>query len=86
MKIGVKYCGGCNPQYDRVEVVEILQKKLEGKAEFVSLDHDNIDFILAVEGCTTACADLSPFEGKRIFVITCPEDAERFIEKVSEMI
>lgn len=85
MKIGVKYCGGCNPQYDRVAVVEALQKRLEGKAEFVLPDQDNIDFVLAVEGCATACADLSSFEGKRIFVIVCPEDAERFVEEVSEL-
>ena len=85
IKVGVKYCGGCNPQYDRVEVVEALQKRLEGRAEFVSPDHDRIDLILAVEGCSTACADLSPFEGKRIFVITCPEYVERFVEEVFEL-
>ncbi len=86
MKIGVKYCGGCNPQYDRVAVVEGLQKRLEGRAEFVSPDHDGIDLILAVEGCATACADLSPFEGKRIFVITCPEDVARFVKEVFKVV
>jgi hypothetical protein len=84
MKIGVKYCGGCNPQYDRVEVVKGLQKKLECRAVFVPPDPEGTDLILAVEGCATACADLSPFEGKRIVVMTCLEDAERFVEEVLE--
>jgi hypothetical protein len=86
MKIGVKYCGGCNPRYDRVELVEGLQKRLEGRAVFVPPDHEGTDLILAVEGCATACADLSPFEGKRVFVITCPEDAERFCGEVFEAV
>ena len=85
MKIGVKYCGGCNPQYDRVEVVEALQKRLEGKAAFVSRDDDGIDLILAVEGCETACVDLSSFEGKRIFEITSAEDADKFVALIYEL-
>lgn len=83
MKIGVKYCGGCNPGYDRVDLVEQLEKRLEGKAVFVSPDDEGIDLILAVEGCATACADLSPFAGKRIFVMTCPEDADKFVAEIS---
>ena len=27
MKIGIKYCGGCNPRYDRSQEVEKLKKK-----------------------------------------------------------
>ena len=69
----------------RVEVVEALQKRLQGKAEFVPPDYDRIDLILAVEGCETACVDLSPFKEKPIFVITCPADAERFIEKIFKL-
>lgn len=26
MKIGIKYCGGCNPRYDRNQEVEKLKK------------------------------------------------------------
>lgn len=28
MKIGIKYCGGCNPRYDRSQEVEKLKKKI----------------------------------------------------------
>ena len=27
-RIGVKYCGGCNPAYERVEVIEKVQFRL----------------------------------------------------------
>jgi hypothetical protein len=79
LKIGVKYCGGCNPNYDRVALVSAIEARLSGKASFVGTDGEGISLILAVEGCSTACADLGPFAGQEIRVITCPEDAELFI-------
>ena len=27
MRIGIKYCGGCNPRYDRVAAVKELQQR-----------------------------------------------------------
>lgn len=27
MKIGIKYCGGCNPRYDRSHEVDKLKKR-----------------------------------------------------------
>ena len=82
LKVGIKYCGGCNPYYDRVALVRQLEKRLAGKVEFVSADNDDVDLVLAVEGCNTACADLSPFDGNKIRVITQVKDAESFIQEV----
>jgi len=82
LKIGVKYCGGCNPRYDRVALVKRIEERLRGKASLVRADSDGISLVLVVEGCSTACADVSPFKGLEIRVITCPEDAELFIHYV----
>jgi len=82
LKIGIKYCGGCNPYYDRVALVKRIEHCLQGKVEFVSAANDDVDLVLAVEGCNTACADLSPFNGKDMGVITKPEDAEAFIRQM----
>jgi len=82
VKVAVKYCGGCNPEYDRIALVEEIKEKLEGRAVFVSPGSGDADLILAVEGCKTACADLSPFEGLPVRVITCREDAHRFIREI----
>lgn len=27
MKVGIKYCGGCNPRYDRVAAVNQLKRE-----------------------------------------------------------
>ncbi len=63
-RIGVKYCGGCNPGYERVEVVEEVQS--QGGERFLFLYHNqqDLDGLIAVNGCARACAakDLKPGE------------------------
>lgn len=81
-KIGIKYCGGCNPYYDRVALVKRIERRLQGKVEFVSPDNGKVDLVLAVEGCKTACADLGSFNGKEIRVITQSEDVDEFIQEI----
>ncbi len=81
LKVAIKYCGGSNPDYDRVALVKRSEERLKGKVEFVSAEDENIDLVLAVEGCKTACADLSAFKGNKIHFITKIEDAENFVKE-----
>jgi hypothetical protein len=81
LKVAIKYCGGCNPGYDRVALAGYIEDSLHGRAEFVSLDREDMDLVLAVEGCKTCCADLSAFEGKQIHFISQIEDAGKFLQK-----
>jgi hypothetical protein len=82
MRVGLKYCGGCNPEYDRVALVRHIEESLQGKIAFVSPESEGVGLILAVEGCRTACADLSAFEGMEIRVITNIEAGYRFIQEI----
>ncbi len=84
-RIGLKYCGGCNPQYDRVQAVVSIKKRLEDKVEFVSYEARDAEGILVVAGCPTACVDLKPFEGRPIWVVTSLRDVERFAETISDV-
>jgi hypothetical protein len=84
-KIGLKYCGGCNPQYDRVQAVASIKKRLGDKFEFVPFEDPNAEGTLVVAGCPTACVDLKPFAGRPIWVITSLRDVERFVEIISEV-
>ena len=81
LKVAIKYCGGCNPDYDRIALVRFIKKSLIGKVEFVSAEDEDIDLVLAVEGCKTACADLSAFKGKQIYFFSQLEDAGKFLQK-----
>lgn len=79
VRVGLKYCGGCNPRYDRVALAEDLKARVGQGIEWVSPESGDLNLVLAIEGCETACADLSLFSGIVIRVITCPEDAESFL-------
>jgi len=82
VRVGLKYCGGCNPEYDRVALARHIEEKLQGKIAFVTPESEGVGLILAVEGCGTACADLSAFQGMEIRVITTIEAGKRFIQEI----
>ena len=56
-KIGIKYCGGCNPGYERVEMMERVQTLMEDQILFLKHDHHNLDGLVLVNGCPKACAN-----------------------------
>ena len=58
-RIGVKYCGGCNPTYERVEMVEKIQFRFGDEFLFHRHREQEGDFLILVSGCPRACADQS---------------------------
>ncbi|MDR1742080.1 MAG: hypothetical protein LBR38_09625 [Synergistaceae bacterium] len=69
--VAVKYCGGCNPTYDRVELVSRLRDEFP-LYNFVSEAREDepanapsADYALAVCGCVCRCADYEWLDGKR---------------------
>jgi hypothetical protein len=82
MKIGIKYCGGCNPGFDRTDLVRKIKKELKDIVEFVSTEDSSIEGLLVVEGCSTACVDLEAFKHQKIFLIKDPEEAEIVIRDI----
>ncbi len=84
LRVGIKYCGGCNPEYDRVALVEQIKEKLDGKISFALPESEDVGIILAVYGCKTACADLSSFRGTKIWTVTNIEEGEKFVRKIIE--
>lgn len=83
--VGLKYCGGCKPDYDRVALVEEIQRRLGDRVVWVRADDPAAASILAVHGCLTACADLTPLQSKPIFAFTGPGQAETFIRYVETL-
>ncbi|HIJ76048.1 MAG TPA: hypothetical protein HPP81_04955 [Deltaproteobacteria bacterium] len=57
-RIGVKYCGGCNPQIERSRFVEELEKKLAGDLSLdIGCSLEKWELGVLVCGCPVACAD-----------------------------
>ena len=82
MKVRIKYCGGCNPGFDRVELVDKIRIELAGIVDFVSPMDPGIEALLVIEGCSTACADVSEFMGLKVWMIKDLDEAREFVENM----
>ena len=76
--VGLRYCGGCNPRYDRVALVRELEQEFQGIRFLPSEDHTWYPVELAVCGCAVQCAAPKRLEaGQRTIAICSPEDLPR---------
>lgn len=58
MTVNIKYCGGCNPRFDRVELANKLKDDFSD-ISFVSEVSDNADAMIVLCGCPSACANIT---------------------------
>ena len=66
MLIGVKYCGGCNPVYNRGRQVKRLQEQFpEHDFQFAAGDMKDCEIGLVVCGCVRACASVDGLAPRR---------------------
>jgi len=84
LKLRITYCGGCNPEIDRGNLVERLYDLMqaEGLAFCPVPDYQTADVVLIVNGCAHACKEEElttesfPFisvKGKDSFTRKCPK-------------
>ncbi len=67
-RCGVKFCGGCNPRYDRGRVYEKIREALGGRLDFQiarETDEDGMpveyDLLLVLGGCGSCCASVEQY-------------------------
>lgn len=66
MKYGVKFCGGCNPRYDRIRALGTIKDYFGNKAEFVTANEaEKYDGLLVIGGCTNCCPNYEHFNTKK---------------------
>ena len=83
MKIGIKYCGGCNNYYDRVAFVNNVKEANQDLEFIIAQDGDVVDYLLVINGCTAACADISHITSRKgHFMVT----GRHQIKKVQEIL
>jgi len=80
-RIGVKYCGGCNPGYERVEMVDRIQFRFNDRFSFLRYDEPDITMLVLMNGCQRTCAsqDLNP-TGVPHFSVTGENDFKDLID------
>jgi 4-hydroxybutyrate CoA-transferase len=76
MTIQVKYCGGCNPRYDRSGLIQLIRDDFSGvNIVYEAPPAAEADFMLVVCGCSVRCAShekLGGLFGKQI--ISSPDE------------
>lgn len=78
--VGVKFCGGCHPTYDRASLLEQVKKTMKDFSfEYVLQDKEYIGIIVLCN-CRVRCADLLDLKSKtEPFII----DRELLYEEIS---
>ncbi len=85
--IGVRYCGGCNPQIDRLWVVGDLREALKERGLKVDLTTDReraVDMVLLINGCMHACLEgeyLSPGQDHQLISVRGEMVDDRYIKE-----
>jgi len=81
LDIGIKYCGGCNPRFNRLEFVSQLKRNAPHHNYSLYMGKPS-DVYLVVCGCKRACADFSKEKASSFIVI----DEDSSVDSVVEVI
>lgn len=87
MKIGIKYCGGCNPRYDRVQIVSRLREDFPGLELFPAREDSPADLIVVICGCGVQCANHARLHGAwGKMILSRAEDYDVLCKKIREIL
>ncbi len=74
MNIAVKYCGGCNCQFERSTITEKLEREFPDLKFIYFPEQGTYDFALSICGCSRKCAKHKVIEGKYGKVVLTDEN------------
>ncbi|MGI6722719.1 MAG: hypothetical protein ACOX4I_09370 [Anaerovoracaceae bacterium] len=86
MKCGVKFCGGCNPHYQRGEALKTLKERLPDVEFKLAEEGEVYDYLLVIGGCTACCASFEQYTTKNGVVKMWDADQiDRVQDKITEV-
>ena len=81
MKIGVKFCGGCNPNYDRKKYLDCMVEAFPSY-EFEAVRPDaHYPELLVICGCLRRCADYSAISYDHLNLVGAEDAGVEFINE-----
>lgn len=66
VKVGIRYCGGCNPRYDRGAMVKRITQKHPEWIWEPAREEQQYDLLLVIGGCSACCAAYEQFEANQV--------------------
>lgn len=73
-RVAIKYCGGCDPGFDRVAFAEKLRAAAANSVEWATLEDGDCDIVLMICGCETACPERTVQVSHNQAVVTLRDD------------
>ena len=83
----IKFCGGCNPRYDRGAIAKELKQRFDGKVAFYTHDA-NIprDIGIVIQGCEKDCVQVKNLaKCDRLLVIRYESDLRDAVEAIEAL-
>jgi len=82
--IGIKYCGGCNPRYDRKKFVEDLKERFSHRFEAADTERE-YDMLVMLCGCSSCCANFGQYrvKNRNIFMVKSEVDFKAAVNAIS---
>jgi len=74
MKVGIKYCGGCNPRYDRAAKVSQLKSENPQWDWEYAREESSYDLLVVAGGCTACCASYEQYKADKVVKLRSAED------------
>lgn len=82
----VKFCGGCNPRYDRGAAYRRIAAETDGVASFsLPQDGTHYDVLLIIRGCTSCPYLYEEIDADTRIVCVCEQDVDTAIAQLRAM-
>ena len=65
MNIGVKFCGGCNPNYDRGKLYRCIAETYTEYSFEAADEATNYETLLVICGCERACVNTDSYRKEK---------------------
>lgn len=86
MIIGVKYCGGCNPRYNRADILQQLQTRFARHSFCLAAACPQMDVLLVLQGCDAACADIQGYAPRYgVLTVTDASQLQQIGQKLQQI-
>ncbi|MCR1899353.1 hypothetical protein NSA47_10195 [Irregularibacter muris] len=88
IEVLIKYCGGCNPRYDRGQIVEKLKKQYSTINFTSSIDpRKSWDLVIVLSGCMSSCTTHENLNGKHgKMIVRSLKDYKTLVHKLDEIL
>lgn len=82
----IKFCGGCNPRYDRGAAYRRICEETADCAAFALPQEDvAYDVLVIIQGCTGCDFSAEQIEAKHRLYCICADDIERTIQAIRSL-